>query len=97
MASEKLVGVLLVGAEGCMEAEGAPWLRDASEVEKVLFEKGIAQRCAEGGHPFNVRDLYVDGIGRPYWLKAVVEHPELPRDARERAERYSRVLRLVGL
>jgi hypothetical protein len=96
MASEKLVGVLLVGAEGCSESEGVAWLRDASEVEKTIFEKGVAQRCAEGGHPFNVRDLYVDGIGRPYWLKAVLEHPELPKDARARAEQYTRVVRLVG-
>jgi hypothetical protein len=92
--NEKLIGVLLVGAEGVSEAGDAPWLRDATEVETMLFEKGIEQRYADAGRKLDVRDLYVDGNGRPYWLKVVVDHPGLPSIAREKAEKYTRCVRL---
>jgi hypothetical protein len=95
MSDLTVVGVLLVGAEGCAEAEEAPWLRDATQGERLVFERGLAKRYEDQGIKLDPRDLYVDGIGRPYFLKAVLDHPELPDAARHKAERYSRVVHLI--
>ncbi len=73
---------LLVGAEGCAEAEGAEWLREATDEEAKQF-------AAE-----NPKVANIDGIGRPYFLMTVLD--SAPADVLERAKRNLRVLRLTG-
>jgi hypothetical protein len=97
---EQVVGVLLVGAEGCAEAAEVPWLRDATPEEEAAFINRVCQMIkdkdgSEAAKKADPRDWYVDGNNRPYWLKAVIDHPELPDVARQKAQQYQRVLRLV--
>ena len=98
-AASEVLGVLLVAAEGCSETSGEVWLREATNEEQALFvshcrsllQKTKGQRCADS---FEFGDLAVDGSGRPYWLMAVLDHPATPTMAREKAAKYTRVLRV---
>jgi len=76
---------IMVGAEGCAETEGCDWVRSATPEEEQAF------RTACGDERYH--ELGIDGMGRPYWLKAVL--PNAPEEARKRASEYKRVLRLL--
>lgn len=93
--SKSIVGVLLVGAEGCAETEGEPWLRDATEEERQAFIADCQGRCKAASKKFDYRNFTVDGIGRPYWLKTVLRRPDRPNTAAEKAAQYTRVVRLT--
>ena len=97
--SADVVGVLLVGAEGCSETTDDEWLRDATPDERQLFlehcRQMIRQAKGEAGlKGFDFTEFTVDGTGRPYWLKAILDVPSTPAIAREKAARFSRVLRV---
>lgn len=93
--SESIVGVVLVGAEGCAETEGEPWLRGATEEEKQAFIADCQCRCKAAGKKFDYRNFTVDGIGRPYWLKTVLRTPNTPKIAADKASQYTRVVHLA--
>lgn len=97
-----VVGVLLLGAEGCGEAANAAWLRDATADEKQLFIEHcraplLKSRRLKRAEDFDYSELTVDGTGRPYWLKAVLDHPEVPQLIRGQAVEYCRIVRLGEL
>jgi hypothetical protein len=72
--------VLLVGAEGCSEAEGQPWLRDATPEETTSFME------------FAGTSGTIDHTGRPYFYKVV--KASAPDHIWEKASRCLRVVRL---
>ena len=97
--SADVVGVLLIGAEGCAETTDEAWLRDATPEERQLFiehcRQMIKQAKGEAAlKAFDVTEFTVDGTGRPYWLKAVLDHSSAPAIARAKAARFTRVLRV---
>lgn len=92
---ELVVGVVLIGAEGCAETEGKPWLRDATEEEKQAFVADCQRRCKAAGKKFDYGDFTVDGIGRPYWLKTVLRTPGTPQIAIDKATGFTRVVHLT--
>ena len=94
-----VAGVVLVGAEGCAETSDAAWLRDATDDERAGFETYCRQRVfntkgAAAAAMFDIRDFAVDGTGRPYWLKAVLDVPGAPQIALDKARRFTRCLRV---
>ena len=94
-----VAGVLLVGAEGCAETSDETWLRDATDQERVGFEDYCRQliRSRDGDKAaaeFRLGDLGVDGNGRPYWLKTVLNAPETPSIALDKARQYTRCMRV---
>ena len=97
--SEDVHGIILVGAEGCYEIEGEPWIREATEEEKIGLEQYIRMLVAdrqgkEIAKKYNFRELYVDHNNRPYWCKAVIHHSRCPEIAAEKARRFTRALRV---
>jgi hypothetical protein len=79
-----MICLLLLGAEGCAETEGEPYVRRATLKEHSQF-------LAE--HP-SVET--VDHTGRPYWLVAVdVDHPDCPAEVKRTASGLIRVRRLI--
>lgn len=95
-----VIGVLLVGAEGVSETEGQSWLREATDEETKLFVEDCRNQIREsrGAGPaseFSLGSYSVDNNNRPYWLMAVLVHPETPDEAKRKALEYSRVMRLV--
>jgi hypothetical protein len=93
------VGIVLIGAEGCAEVQDEHWLRDATTDERKLFiafcTDMIRQSKGEkAANNFGFAEFAVDGTGRPYWLKAVLDRPETPAIAHEKAHKYTRVLRV---
>lgn len=97
--SPEVIGVLLIGAEGCSETDDEAWLRDATSEERQLFidfcRQMVKQSKGEAAsHSFDFANFTVDGTGRPYWLKAVLDHSSIPALAREKAARFTRVLRV---
>ena len=94
-----VAGVVLVGAEGCAETSEETWLRDATEDERSGFETHCRQlvfntKGAAAAATFDIRDFAVDGTGRPYWLKAVLDVPDAPRIALDKARKFTRCLRV---
>jgi hypothetical protein len=95
----EVIGIVLIGAEGCAETADEKWLRDAIPAERELFIQHCKQLVAESkgsdaAKSFDFTDFTVDTIGRPYWLKAVLDHPETPQLAREKAKQFTRVVRV---
>lgn len=95
----QVIGIVLVGAEGCSETAHEPWLRDANDDEKNLFRSHCHQlfqaaNGASSNKTFEFGKFLVDGNGRPYWLKAVLDHPATPSIAKEKAQQFTRVLRI---
>lgn len=74
---------LLIGAEGVAERAGTPWLREANEDEKETF-------CAFYGA--KLRELNVDGTGRPYWLMTITD--DAPEGVLKANAGYGRLVRL---
>jgi len=98
-AAPEVLGVLLIGAEGCSETAGETWLREATDDEKCLFiehfRKMIAQaKGKQQAECFKLSDITVDSSGRPYWLMAILDHPATPEIAREKAAKYTRAVRV---
>ena len=96
---QDVAGVVLVGAEGCAETSDAVWIRDATEQERAGFEAYCRQlvRNRDGDKAaatFSLSDFNVDGTGRPYWLKAVLEMADAPRIALDKARKFTRCLRV---
>jgi hypothetical protein len=74
---------LLLGAEGCSELDGEPYIRDATPEERAAWE-------AE--HP------RLPGVisNRPYFLVVVnVDHPDCPRAVADKARSVLRTVRLT--
>lgn len=97
--AEDVVGVILLGAEGCAETEGAAWLRDATPEEKQLLagycrELTRKVRGEKAANAFSFADWLTDEMGRPYWVKAVLRHPDAPEIALEKVAAYTRSLRI---
>lgn len=97
-----VVGVLLLGAEGCSEAASVPWLRDATADEQRLFIEHcraplLKAKRLKRAEDFDYTELAVDGTGRPFWLKAVLDHPALSPLIRHQAVEYCRIVRLGEL
>ncbi len=97
--SADVIGVLLIGAEGCSETDDEAWLRDATSEERQLFigfcRQMVKQSKGEAAsHSFDFTSFTVDGTGRPYWLKAVLALSSTPPIAREKAAQFTRVLRV---
>ena len=90
-----LVGIVLLGAEGCSETQDENWLRDSTEEEQTLFIDHYTKLMAEKGDVFDLQRFTVDNTCRPYWFKTVLDVENLPKIAREKAEKYSRVVRLT--
>jgi hypothetical protein len=94
-----VAGVVLVGAEGCSETSDAPWIREATEQERAGFEANCRQlvRNRHGdmtADAFSLRDWTVDGTGCPYWLKTVLDVPDAPHVALDKAREYTCCLRV---
>jgi hypothetical protein len=90
---------IIVGAEGVVEAnigtmptDDLPGVRLATEAERGAFNAGLEPLAREKG--CDVRDFYIDGTGRPYWLVAIEE--TACEEARRVAIRYRRVRRLFN-
>lgn len=97
--SADVIGIVLIGAEGCSETTDEAWLRDATTEERQLFiafcRQMIRQAKGEAGlKSFEFSEFTVDGTGRPYWLKAILDVPSTPPIARAKAARFTRVLRV---
>ncbi len=97
--SPDVVGVLLIGAEGCAETTDEAWLRDATTEERQLFidfcRHIIRKAKGEAGLKcFDFTEFTVDGTGGPYWLKTVLDHSSTPALARAKAARFTRVFRV---
>lgn len=95
----EVIGIVLVGAEGCAETADDNWLRDATSEERELFIQHCKQLVAEAKGPdaaksFDFQEFTVDTIGRPHFLKAVLDSPETPQLAREKAKQFTRVVRV---
>jgi hypothetical protein len=84
MAKTAMAITLLLGAEGCSELEqaGTSWCRDATSEE------------IESLHDFDegVKELLVDGMGRPYFYKTITD--DAPNAV---LEKYRDTLRTVRL
>lgn len=98
----QVIGIVLVGAEGCAETADENWLRDATAEERELFILHCKQLVAEAkgadaAKNFDFTEFTVDTIGRPYWLKAVLDSPETPQMARGKARQFTRVVRVDSL
>jgi hypothetical protein len=89
--------MVLVGAEGASEMQGAPWCRTADEVETATFIRSQWTDEPVDGRPMTAEEKYhdtcVDGNNRPYWL--VVISDDAPDDVKARAERFLRRVRLT--
>jgi hypothetical protein len=95
----EVIGIVLIGAEGCAETADENWLRDATSDERERFILHCKQLVAEAKGPdalnsFDFQEFTVDTIGRPYFLKAVLDSPETPQLAREKAKQFTRVVRV---
>jgi hypothetical protein len=95
----QVIGIVLIGAEGCAETADENWLRDATAEERELFIQHCKQLVAEAKGPdavksFDFQEFTVDTSGRPFWLKAVLDSPETPQLAREKAKQFTRVVRV---
>lgn len=97
-----MIKFILVGAEGVSELaldEGcSPWARQATRDEEIAWRQAHEAACKDGktSVPSSMRDPFVDGTGRPYWLIAVdVDYPEIPAEVRDKATRFDRVVRLT--
>ena len=84
---------VLVGAEGMADQlQGVDWAREATKDEHAAFCEGLKLLCkAQLG--VTPQDYFTDNTGRPYWLVAVLDNA--PAIARERAERFRRVVCLL--
>ncbi len=99
--STDVLGIVLVGAEGCAETNGESWIRDATEEEQQLFKDHCRSLFTEanGGDKskrFDFSKFLVDGNGRPFWIKAVLDQPNTPTAARFKAQRFTRVFRIAS-
>jgi len=97
--SPDVAGLILIGAEGCSEVADEEWLRDATSEERQLFinhcrEMVRHNKGDKAANAFDFVNYTVDGTGRPYWLKAVLGLPSTPALAREKAARFTRILRV---
>lgn len=95
----EVIGIVLIGAEGCAETADENWLRDATSEERELFIQHCKRLVAEAKgqdavKSFDFTEFTMDTIGRPYWLKAVLDSPATPRLAREKAMQFTRVVRI---
>ena len=77
---------LLLGAEGCAEAENVDWLREATDEEALAFWK----EAREQG--YTSKAITVDKVGRPYWLMTITD--EAPAGVLEANQATVRTLRL---
>jgi len=75
--------IVAVGAEGITEIEGQNWWRYTNKEENHQWMID---------HPHTDK-LFVDKVGRPYWLVVVLDHA--PEEAKEKAQTYLRVKRLI--
>jgi hypothetical protein len=80
---------ILLGAEGCSEAQDEPWLREPTkeEVDAHREELGYDDKGKS-----RLGKLSIDMSGRPYFLMVVTD--EAPTEIRARAEEHLRVVRL---
>ncbi len=94
-----VVGVLLVGAEGCSEIMNEAWVRDATDEERTIFVRHcrsllLQSKGERTADSFDIASLAIDGCGRPYWLIAILDHVSTPLIAREKATKFTRVMRV---
>lgn len=88
--------ICLLGAEGCSELSGQPFIRDATDEEKETFyvEAGKWLNGPEPGpRAKDPKELNVDGNGRPYWIKIITD--EAPDDLKTAAVGAIRCVRLI--
>ncbi len=95
----EVIGIVLIGAEGCAETADENWLRDATTEEREFFIQHCKQLVAEAkgadaSKSFDFTEFTVDTIGRPYFLKAVLDSPETPQLARDKTMKFTRVVRV---
>lgn len=85
--------ILFLGAEGCAELEGRPWLRDPTEAEVAAFRAELEAPSPSGTPGRSDWDkLFIDHYGRPYWLKVLTR--EAPEPIWLRASSHLRLVRL---
>jgi hypothetical protein len=81
-----MIRFILLGAEGVAESEGLPYIRRATEGEAAAFEQAALAALnnpATRISPMTTRDVYIDGMGRPYWLVIMdLDHPDCPESVR---------------
>ena len=88
--------ICLLGAEGCSELSGQPFIRDATDEEKESFYDKVREWALQHGPKSLQKDpkeMNVDGNGRPYWVKVITD--EAPEDLRTAAENAMRCVRLT--
>jgi len=76
---------VFLGAEGCQEAEGKPWLREAT------CEEAEEMRASMGDKRWS--QMIVDGTGRPHFLMFVSE--KAPEKVLERVNMLAKLVRLT--
>lgn len=80
---------LLLGAEGCSETEDQDWIREATPKEAQTFGEEFAAK-----NPLtDLRDIWIDRTGRPYFLMVILEHA--PEEIKKQASLVLRTLRLM--
>jgi hypothetical protein len=84
--------VILVGAEGCSETDDEDWIRDATKDEIQSFKEAVQAKATK---QIDFGSFTVDGNGRPYWYKVVLKTPTTPSLVLEKAQKYTRVVRLT--
>jgi hypothetical protein len=93
-----MIRFILLGAEGVAESEGWPYVRRATEGETTAFEQAALAALSDPATriaPKTTRDLYGDGVGRPYWLVAVdLDHPDCPESVRRHCASAVRTVHL---
>jgi hypothetical protein len=82
----------LLGAEGCSEAEGLSWVREATPQETDALVLRILAPYQGADPAPRASDLFVDKTGRPYWAMALL--PEAPPDVWARLGTAQRAVHL---
>lgn len=81
-----MIVLILLGAEGVMEVEGVPWIRDTSPDELETFKEQHRLSAVD------FEELCIDETGRPYFLMALLH--DAPAQVRTRAQGACRLRRL---
>jgi hypothetical protein len=84
--------IVLLGAEGCAESQGLPYLRDPLGSEIDHWRDALRPVITDDA----INHLMIDKSNRPYWLKVVeINHPECPESVRRQLAEHLRMLRLA--
>lgn len=83
-----MIKFVAVGADGCLDLDGVPWARRATDDEERAYLAGF--------YGVSKGEAFIDWLGRPYWLWAIdTAHTDIPKAVVEKALRCYKVVRLI--